>query len=329
MAEMAAEEVSMADQQKPKATRDGFGEALVELGRTNKNVVVLSADLTSSTRADWFKKEFPDRFFAMGVAEQDMFGTAAGFALCGKTAFACTFGVFASGRAWDQLRVSICYMNLDVKIGATHGGISVGPDGATHQALEEITLMRALPNMKMIVPADAIQAKKATLAAANCRGPVYLRFGRSPVPVVTGENDKFQIGKADLLRDGRDVAIIACGIMVHSAQVAAEMLQKKGISARILNLHTPKPVDQSAISEAAKLTGAIVTCEEHTVMGGLGGAVSEVVTKAGPAVPIEMVGMQDIFGESGEADELIRQFHLAPEDIAAAAERAVRRKKCR
>ncbi len=314
-------------EQKPKATRDGFGEALVELGEMNKDVVVVSADLTASTRADWFKNKFPNRFFAVGVAEQDMFCTAAGLALCGKTAFTCTFGVFASGRAWDQLRVSICYMNLNVKIGATHGGISVGPDGATHQALEDITLMRALPNMKIIVPADSIQAKKATIAAANCLGPVYLRLGRSPVPYVTSENDDFQIGKIDVLKKGRDVVIIACGIMVYNALQASQILEKKGIKAGVLNAHTPKPIDEKAISEAAQEAGAIVTCEEHTVMGGLGGAVSEVVAKIGPPVPIEMVGTPDTFGESGEADELIKKFHLTAEDIVLAAQKAIKRKR--
>lgn len=313
-------------EQKPKATRDGFGEALVELGRQDKNVVVVSADLTSSTRADWFKKEFPERFFSVGVAEQDMFGTAAGLSLCGKTAFACTFSVFASGRAWDQLRVSVCYMNVNVKIGATHSGISVGPDGATHQALEDVALMRPLPNMKIIVPADAIQAEKATMAAAACPGPVYLRLGRSPVPVITCEKDRFQIGKADVLSEGKDVTIIACGIMVYNALEAQKALAKYGIKAAVINMHTLKPIDQKAIIDAAKKTEAIVTCEEHSVIGGLGSAVSEVLARTGPPVPIEMVGTQDTFGESGEPDELIRKFHLAPEDIVAAAEKAIARK---
>ena len=311
---------------KPKATRDGFGEALVELGRTNKDVVVVSADLTESTRASWFKKEFPDRFFALGIAEQDMFGTAAGLALSGKIAFACTFAVFASGRAWDQARVSLCYMQTNVKIGATHGGISVGPDGATHQALEDIAIMRALPNMKVIVPADSIQAKKATIAAAAIPGPAYLRFGRSPVPYVTEEKDEFQIGKIDLLKDGKDVAIFACGVMVYNALEAAKALQAKGINAMVFNAHTIKPIDKDVIVKAAQKTGAIVTCEEHSVIGGLGSAVSEVVVKNGPVVPIEMIGTQDIFGESGEPAELMKKYHLAPEDIVVAAEKAIKRK---
>lgn len=313
-------------EQKPKATRDGFGEALVELGQSDKDVVVVSADLTASTRADWFKNKFPERFFSVGVAEQNMFSMAAGLALAGKTAFACTFAVFASGRAWDQLRVSLCYMNLDVKIGASHGGISVGPDGATHQALEDIAIMRSLPNMKVIVPADFAQAKKATIQAAKCPGPVYLRLGRSPVPPVTSENDKFQLGKIDVLKDGKDVTIIACGIMVYNALEAALDLEKKGISAAVLNMHTIKPVDKETISAFAKKTRAIVTCEEHSIIGGLAGAVSEVIARFGPAVGVEMVGVEDVFGESGEAEELIKKFHLAPEDIALAAERAIKRK---
>lgn len=315
----------MAD--KPKATRDGFGEGLVELGKTNKDVVVVSADLTESTRAGWFKKEFPDRFFALGIAEQDMFGTAAGLALSGKVAFACTFAVFASGRAWDQLRVSLCYMDLNVKIGATHGGISVGPDGATHQALEDIAIMRALPNMKVIVPADSYEAKKATIAAALCQGPVYIRTGRSAVPYVSAPDDDFKIGKAKMLVNGKDVCIIACGVMVYNAIEAAKALKEKGISARVLNMHTIKPIDEQAVIAATKDTGAIVTCEEHSVIGGLGSAVTEVMAKKGPCAPVEMIGTQDVFGESGEPDELMKKYHLMPEDIVVAAQKAIKRKK--
>lgn len=322
---MAAKEVKMAD--KPKATRDGFGEGLVELGKTNKDVVVVCADLTESTRANWFKKEFPDRFFALGIAEQDMFGTAAGLASSGKVAFACTFAVFASGRAWDQVRVSLCYMDLNVKIGATHGGISVGPDGATHQALEDIAIMRVLPNMKVVVPADAYEAKKATIAAANCQGPVYIRTGRSVVPYVTSAGDDFKLGKANILQDGKDVTIIACGIMVYNALEAAKILKQNGISARVLNMHTIKPIDEAAIASAAKLTGAIVTCEEHSIIGGLGGAVAEAIVKYGPAAPVEMIGVNDTFGESGEVEELMKKFHLTSEDIVIAAENAIKRKR--
>lgn len=307
-------------------TRDGFGKGVIEFGRENKNVVVLSADLTESTRANWFKKEFPDRFFGMGVAEQDMIGAAAGFALMGKIPYACTFGVFASGRAWDQIRVSVAYMNLNVKIIGTHAGISVGPDGATHQALEEIALMRIIPNMTVIVPADAVEAKKATIEAGRMKGPVYIRLGRAPVPVVTKEDAVFKIGKADTLREGTDVTVIACGQMVAEALVAAETLARDGIKVRVVNMHTPKPIDKDIIIKAAKETGAIVTAEEHTVFGGLGSAVAEVVSQACP-VPMKMVGIKDRFGISGEPEELFKYFGLAPEDIVKAAKEAIALKK--
>lgn len=310
---------------KMRPTRDGFGEGLVEVGATNEDVVVLSADLTDSTRAGWFKAKYPERFFAMGVSEQDMFGTAAGLALSGKVAFACTFGVFASGRAWDQIRVSICYMNLDVKIAGSHGGISVGADGATHQALEEITLMRALPNMTIVVPADFIQAKKATIEAVSYTGPVYLRLGRCPVPIITKEDDPFEIGKAQVLKEGDDVTIFACGFMVYQALVAVEILEAKGISVRLVNLHTPKPIDREEIVKSARRTGAVVTCEEHTVMGGFGSAVAEVLARGCP-VPIEMVAIMDRFGESGEPDELMETFQLTPHHIERAAQEVIKRR---
>lgn len=307
-------------------TRDGFGEALLQLGRENKDIVVLSADLTDSTRAGWFKKEFPDRFIGFGVAEQDMFGAAAGLALSGKVPFACTFGVFASGRAWDQIRISIAYMNLNVKIGGTHGGISVGPDGATHQALEEITLMRMLPNMKIVVPCDSIEARKATMEAARVSGPVYIRLGRNPAAIITSEKDPFRIGKANLLKEGEDVTIFACGHMVYEALKAAEMLERQGISARIINLHTPKPIDRESIIEAARETKAIVTAEEHTIYGGFGSAVCEVLAETCP-VPVKMVGIKDRFGESGEPLELFKCFGITAEDIAKAAKEAIKAKK--
>ena len=311
---------------KTASTRDGFGEGLVELGRDNKDVVVLSADLTDSTRAAWFKKQFPERFFGLGVAEQDMMGAAAGFALMGKIPFACTFGVFASGRAWDQIRVSIAYMNLNVKIAGTHGGISVGPDGATHQAVEEIALMRIIPNMTVVVPCDALEARRATLEAASIKGPVYLRLGRSGVPVVTKLEDGFKIGKANTLREGRDLTIFACGQMVSEALAAADILAKEGIKARVINLHTPKPIDRDAIIKAALETGAIVTAEEHTVMGGMGSAIAEVVVQSCP-VPMKMVGMQDRFGCSGEPEELFKYFGLTANDIVKAAKEVLLMKK--
>ncbi|MDP3791208.1 MAG: transketolase family protein [Candidatus Omnitrophota bacterium] len=307
-------------------TRDGFGEGVVELGRKNKDVVVLSADLTDSTRANWFKKEFPDRFFGLGVAEQDMFGTAAGFALMGKIPFACTFGVFASGRAWDQIRVSVAYMNLNVKIIGTHGGISVGPDGATHQALEEISLMRIIPNMTIIVPCDALEAKRATMDAASYKGPVYIRLGRSGAPVITKETDTFKIGKANILRDGKDISIFACGQMVYESMLACDELKKDGIDARLINMHTPKPIDKDCILKCAKETGAIVAVEEHTIAGGFGSAISEVVIENCP-VPIKFVGIRDKFGQSGEPEELFEHFGLKAKYIVKAAKDAIAMKR--
>ena len=315
----------MTEKAKKQPTRDGFGKALLELGEKNKNVVVLSADLTDSTRAGWFKKEFPDRFIGFGVAEQDMFGAAAGFALSGKIPFACTFGVFASGRAWDQVRISIAYMNLNVKIGGTHGGISVGPDGATHQALEEITLMRMLPHMKIVVPCDFLEAKRATLKAAETEGPVYIRLGRNAVPLITDERSPFEIGKANLLRDGKDITIFACGHMVHEALKAGDLLSKEGISARIVNMHTPKPIDRDMVIKAAKETGALVTVEEHTLYGGFGSAISEVVVETCPVV-VKMIGIKDTFGESGEAEELYEHFGLTASHVIAAAKQVVKEK---
>ena len=308
------------------ATRDGFGKGLIELGEANGNVVVLSADLTDSTRAAWFRDRFPERFFAFGVAEQDMFGAAAGFALSGKIPYACTFGVFASGRAWDQLRVSVAYMNLGVKIIGTHGGLTVGEDGATHQALEEIALMRVLPHMTIVVPCDAIEAKRATIAAADIKGPVYIRLGRTKTPVITKETDSFEIGKANVLRQGTDLTIFACGIMVHPALEAAETLREQKIKARVVNLHTPKPIDKEAIIDAAKETGAIVTAEEHNLRGGLGSAISEVISQNLP-VPVKMVGVNDRFGESGAPEELLKAFNLEAQDIVEAAKAVLKMKK--
>ncbi|MCX5715475.1 MAG: transketolase family protein [Candidatus Omnitrophica bacterium] len=308
------------------ATRDGFGKGVVELGEKNKNVVVLSADLTDSTRAAWFKERFPERFIDCGIAEQDMFGTAAGLALMGKIPFACTFGVFASGRAWDQLRISVAYMNLNVKIIGTHGGLAVGEDGATHQALEEIALMRILPNMTVVVPADAIEAKKATIQSAQLKGPVYIRLGRSPAPLVSKESDTFKIGKANVLKDGKDVSIIACGLMVSEALSACDELAKKGISARLINLHTPKPLDTETILKAAKETRAIVTAEEHLLAGGMGSAVAEFLSTNFP-VPIKMVGVNDSFGESGKPEELLKKFNLTSAAIVEKAGQVLAMKK--
>ena len=308
------------------ATRDGFGKGLLELGEKNKDVVVLCADLTDSTRAGWFKEKFPHRFFGFGIAEQDMFGAAAGFALMGKIPFACTFGVFAAGRAWDQARISIAYMHLNVKIIGTHGGISVGEDGATHQAIEEIALMRVLPGMTVVVPSDGEEAKKATIQAAlEINGPVYIRLGRSPAPVITKKEDFFKIGKANVLREGKDLAIIACGAMVYEALMACDELLKEGIKARVINLHTPKPLDRQTILKAAEETKAIVTAEEHLLSGGLGSAVSEFLSQNCP-VPMKMVGIDDRFGESGKAVELFKALHLTAQDIVKAAKEVLKAK---
>jgi len=313
------------DKSQWKGTRDGYGKGLLELGDKNKNVVVLSADLTESTRANWFKEKFPERFFSFGVAEQDMISSAAGFALSGKVPFCCSFGVFASGRAWEQSRTSAGYMNLNINIGGTHGGISVGPDGATHQALEEIALMRVIPNMSVLVPCDAMEARKATVAAANLTGPVYLRLSREKLPVVTKEDEPYVIGKAKILKKGKDVTIISCGIMVYQTLLADEILQSQGIDATIINLHTVKPIDAKAIIESVSLTGAVVTCEEHLTAGGMGSAVAELLAVNLPA-PIEMIGIKDSFGESGDPWKLMKKFHLMPEDIVTACKRAIKRK---
>ncbi len=314
----------MIEVKKKEATRDGFGRALVELGQTNKDVIVLSADLTESTRANWFRDKFPERFISHGVAEQDMIGTAAGLALSGKIPFACTFGAFASGRAWDQIRVSVAYMNLNVNIAGSHGGISVGGDGATHQALEEIALMRILPNMTVVVPADGEEAYLATKQAVTIKGPVYLRLGRAPVqPLV--RSGEFRIGKADVLTEGGDIAIIACGHMVEKALAAAETLKAKGIHARVINLHTPKPIDRETLIKAAKETGAVLTAEEHTIYGGMGSAVAEVLVEECP-VPMKIMGLRGVFGVSGDPDQLYEHFGLTEKHMVKEAEALLKRK---
>ncbi len=311
---------------KMKPTRDGYGEALLELGKSNPNVLVLDADLAKSTRADWFWKAHPDRFFDMGIAEQDMLATAAGMALGGKIPFASTYGVFVAGRAWDQIRTSICYGNLNVKIGGAHGGISVGPDGGTHQSLEEIALMRVLPNMTLILPCDAEETRKATLAAAEIYGPVYLRFAREATPVFTESDSPFEVGTANVLREGSDATIIAAGPIVYEALVASDLLAEQGLKVRVINMHTIKPLDETAIIGAARETGVLVTAEEHQIYAGLGGAVAECAAKHCP-VPIEMVGIMDTFGESGTPDELAEAYGLTHREIVAAVLKAIQRKK--
>ena len=308
-----------------KPTRDGFGEGLLELGKTNPNVVALSGDLEDSTRAIWFKKQFPDRFFSVGIAEADLVGTAAGLAMAGKIPFACSFSQFVTGKALEQLRMAVCYQQLNVKTVGSHGGLSVGADGATAEALEEFAHLRALPHMTVLVPCDALEAKKATIASAAHAGPVYLRLGRSPVLTITKPEDPFVIGRATTMREGSDVTLIACGSMVGHALLAAELLAKDGVAARVINLHTIKPVDRASILRAARETGAIVTAEEHTVLGGLGGTVAEVVVQECP-VPMRLVGVLDRFGTSGDPADLLKAFHLMPEDIAAAAKDVLRAK---
>lgn len=306
-----------------KATRIGYGEGLLECGEKNQRVVALSADVVSSTATHFFKERFPKRYFAMGIAEQNMINVAAGLSLVGYIPFVASYSIFASGRTWDQIRNTICYSACNVKIIGTHSGVTVGPDGATHQALEEIAIMRVIPRMTVIVPADALEAKKATIAACQWEGPVYLRVGREPTPVFTREDSPFQIGKAQVLKEGNDLAIVACGIMVYEALVASEMLAEKGIKARVINLPTIKPIDKKTLLCAAQECQAIVTVEEHQIIGGMGSAVAEVVTESFP-VPIKRLGMQDRFGESGDSVELLKQFNLTSLDIVLAAEQVLK-----
>ena len=308
-----------------KATRDAYGEALRAAGARNRDIVVLDADLSKSTKTNVFAKEFPDRHFNAGIAEQNMMSVAAGLAAAGKIPFASTFAIFATGRAYEQVRNSICYPKLNVKIAATHAGLTVGEDGATHQANEDIALMRALPNMTVVNPADAEETRQAIEWAVEYKGPVYLRLGRASVDDVFGSDYVFQHGKAVQLADGTDVTIIATGVMVGAARRAADELIKQGLSARVLNIHTIKPLDIEAITKAARETGAIVTCEEHSIIGGLGSAVAEAVVENAP-VPLERVGVLDVFGESGTPDALLAKYKLTVADIVAAAKRVVSRK---
>ena len=306
-------------------SRDGYGYGLIEAGQQDENVVALGADITASVRVDWFQKEFPNRFFSIGIAEQNQMCVAAGMALMGKVPFVTNYGVFLSGRAWDQIRTTVCYNNLNVKLGGAHGGISVGPDGATHQALEEIAVMRCLPNMTVIVPADAVEARKATVAIAKMYGPAYIRFGREKVPVISDEKTPFEISKAYCCRDGSDVAIVSCGAMVYEALVAAEKLSEAGISVMVINNHTIKPIDKATLIEVAKKTGAVVTVEEHQLMGGMGSAVLEVLAQNCP-VPVRMIGVDDRFGESGAPDVLMKAFGLTSNHIIEAVKEVIKAK---
>lgn len=310
---------------KPVATRDAYGEALRELGASNKDVVVLDADLSKSTKTSVFAQAFPERFFDMGIAEQNLMGTAAGLAAAGKIPFASTFAIFATGRAYEQVRNSICYPRLNVKIAATHAGLTVGEDGASHQAMEDISLMRGLPQMTVIVPADAAETRAAVAFAAAYQGPVYIRLGRMAVPAVFGDDYEFQHGRAVTLADGKDVTLMATGIMVSRARQAAQALYEQGLTARVLAVATIKPLDSEAVAAAARDTGAVVTCEEHSIIGGLGSAVAETLAEHCPA-PLERVGVRDTFGESGRPEELLDKYHLAVTDIVQAARRAIARK---
>jgi len=314
------------EKKKILGTRDAYGQTLLRLGAENDKIVVLDADLSGSTRTAKFAKAFPERFFNMGIAEQDMISTAAGLATCGKIAFVSTFAVFGSGRAWDQIRQSVCYSEQNVKIVVTHAGISVGEDSATHQANEDIALMRALPKMTIIVPADGYETEKVIETVCEYEGPVYIRLARSPFPTIFGNNYKFKIGKSQTIRNGDQVTIIAIGIMVSKALGAASILEKEGIEARVINMSTIKPIDESAIIAAAKETGAIVTAEEHSIIGGLGSAVAEVIGETVP-VPLKRIGIKDCFGLSGKPEELFCIFGLKEKDIVEAAKDVLIRKK--
>ncbi|MGF7184707.1 transketolase [Desulfitispora alkaliphila] len=304
------------------ATRQAYGETLVELGAENENIVVLDADLSQSTKTVMFAKRYPERFFDMGIAEQNMMATAAGFAVAGKIPFASTFAMFATGRAFEQVRNSIAYSKVNVKIAATHSGITVGEDGGSHQTVEDIAIMRAIPNMSVWVPADAPQTAAMIRAAVEYDGPVYIRLGRSGVPAVNSQDYKFNWDKIDVLQEGADVTIFATGIMVAMALEAAETLKAEGIAANVVNVHTVKPLDRQGIIEQVKKTGAAVTAEEHNILGGMGSAVSEVVTEECP-VPVIKVGIKDTFGESGKPAELLEKYELTPAAIVKAVKKAI------
>ncbi len=299
------------------ATREAYGEALKELV-INENIVVLDADLAKATKSIEFKKATPERFFDMGIAEGDMIGTAAGLAACGKIPFATTFAMFAAGRAFEQIRNSAAYPKLNVKVAVTHAGVTVGEDGGSHQAIEDISLMRSIPNMVVLNPSDAIEAKKAVYAAAEYYGPVYIRLGRAPVPVIHEENYEFKIGKGEVLREGKDVLIVATGIMVAKALEAAETLSKENIEATVVNMSTIKPLDAELIVSLAKDIKKVITAEEHSIIGGLGSAVAEVLSEECP-VKLKRIGLKDVFGQSGTPEALLKYYGLTSEDIVKAA----------
>lgn len=307
------------------ATRDAYGETLAQLGAEDPRIVVLDADLSGSTKTAVFAKQFPERFFNMGIAEANMIGTAAGLAAVGKIPFASTFAIFAVGRAWEQVRQSVAYGKVNVKIVATHGGVTVGEDGGSHQSVEDIAIMRAVPNMTVIVPADGPETRAAIRAAAAWKGPVYVRLGRNKVPSVFADDDPFEIGKGRVVRSGTDLTFVTTGLMTAQALAAAESLAGQGISARVLHLGTIKPLDVDILVQAARETGAVVTAEEHSIVGGLGGAVAECLGENFP-VPLHRVGVRDRFGTSGKAEELLKYFGLMPDDLVTAAREVLARK---
>ncbi|MBR1581317.1 MAG: transketolase family protein [Selenomonadaceae bacterium] len=306
--------------------RDGYGKALLELIASDPKVLALDADVAKSTRTVWVRDKFPSNFIDVGIAEQDLAGTAAGLALGGMRPFTSTYGVFMAGRAWDQIRTTICYNRLNVKIAGAHAGISVGPDGATHQALEDVAIMRVLPNMTVVVPCDAEETRKATLAIAAIDGPCYIRFGREAVPVVTDESTPFELGKARVCREGADVTLIANGAMLYEALEASKALAADGIDAEVINLHTVKPLDVETIVGSARKTGCVVTAEEHQIAGGMGSAVAECLALSNP-VPIEFVGVRDTFGESGQPQELMDAYGLNAATIIERVKAVIDRKK--
>jgi transketolase len=307
------------------ATRDAYGETLAELGGENPDIVALDADLSGSTKTSLFAKKFPERFFNMGIAEANMMGTAAGLAAVGKIPFVSTFAIFAVGRAWEQMRQSVAYPKANVKIVATHGGVTVGEDGGSHQSVEDIAIVRAVPNMTVIVPADGVETKAAIRAAAAHKGPFYIRLGRNKVPTIFGDDYRFEIGKGCLMAPGSDLTIISTGLMTAQAISAAKLLEKEGVSARVVHIATIKPLDQDIVLDAAMETGAVVTAEEHSVVGGLGGAVAEFLGEKHP-VPIKRIGVRDRFGTSGKAEELLKYFGLLADDLVEAAREVLEKK---
>ena len=307
------------------ATRDAYGKALVKLGDINNNVVVLDADLSKSTKTYDFGKTYPDRFFNMGIAEQNLIGAACGFATAGKIPFASSFAMFASGRAFEIIRNSVCYPNLNVKICATHAGITVGEDGASHESVEDISIMRSIPNMTVLVPADGVEAEKMIFEVANVYGPTYVRLGRSAVDTIFTEDYKFEIGKGTVLTEGDDVSIIACGIMVNEAIKASEELKKEGINVRVINMSTIKPIDKELIIKSAKETKVVVTAEEHSITGGFGSAVSEVLVEECPTI-LKRVGIKDVFGDSGNPNDLLEKYGLTYKDIISSVKEVIAKK---